>query len=130
MTDSTPLSTAQIAYLSTQLLGRLATAGADHKPHVAPTSFHYNPELRTIECGGHHVADTKKFRDVKANGWAAIVIDDLASIDPWRPRMIEIRGRAEAVSTGGAGLGPGFGEAFIRIHPEKVNAFGLDETGG
>jgi len=40
--------------------------------------------------------------------------------------MLEIRGRAEAVPTGGADLGPGFGEAFIRLHPETINSFGLD----
>jgi hypothetical protein len=40
--------------------------------------------------------------------------------------MLEIRGRAEAVATGGTSFGPGFGEAFIRIHPEKVNSFGID----
>ena len=124
---STPplLSPSQIEYLAGQLLGRLATAGADHKPHVAPTSFRYNAELGTIDMGGLRVAETKKYRDVQANGWAAIVVDDLASVDPWRPRFLEIRGRAEAIPTGGAALGPGFRDAFIRIHPEKVNSFGL-----
>jgi pyridoxamine 5'-phosphate oxidase family protein len=122
----TELTKSQVAYLASQRLGRLATTGADHKPHVVPTSFHYNPELGTIDVGGHHVATTKKYRDVQANGWAAIVVDDLVSIDPWTPRMLEIRGRAETVATGGSTLGPGFGEAFIRIHPERVNSFGID----
>jgi pyridoxamine 5'-phosphate oxidase family protein len=67
----------------------------------------------------------KKYRDVQQSGWAAIVIDDLTSINPWQPRMLEIRGRAEAIPTGGAGLGPEFSGAFIRVHPEKVNSFGL-----
>src|SRR4051812_47141167 len=128
MTDSAkpfPMSTAQIEYLAGQRLGRLATAGADRRPHVVPTSFRYNADLGTVDIGGHHVATTKKYRDVQANPWAAIVVDDLVSVDPWTPRMLEIRGRAEALSSGGAHLGPGFGEAFIRIHPEKVNAFGL-----
>jgi len=120
------LTPAQIEYLRSQRLGRIATAGADGKPHVVPTSFRYNPELGTVDCGGLHVATTKKFRDVQANGWAAIVIDDLVSVDPWTPRMLEIRGRAEAVPTGGSALRPGFGEAFIRIHPEKVNSFGIE----
>jgi pyridoxamine 5'-phosphate oxidase family protein len=119
------LTAAQMEYLASQRLGRLATAGEDHKPHVVPTSFGYNPDLGTIDVGGHHVATTKKYRDVQANGWAAIVIDDLVSVDPWRPRMLEIRGRAEAIPHGGERLGPGFGAAFIRIHPEKVNSFGL-----
>jgi pyridoxamine 5'-phosphate oxidase family protein len=126
MTESTALLTAaHVEYLAGQRLGRLATAGADARPHVAPTSFRYNPELGTIDLGGHRVAQTKKYRDVQANGWAALVVDDLASVDPWRPRFLEIRGRAEAVPTGGAGLGPGFGEAFIRLYPEKVNSAGI-----
>jgi pyridoxamine 5'-phosphate oxidase family protein len=120
------LTPAQIEYLASQRLGRLATAGADHKPHVVPTSFRYNPELSTIDVGGHHAATTKKYRDVQQNGWAAIVVDDLVSTDPWTPRMLEIRGRAETVATGGTTLGPGFGDAFIRLHPEKINSFGID----
>jgi pyridoxamine 5'-phosphate oxidase family protein len=120
------LTAAQIDYLASQLLGRLATAGADHKPHVVPTSFRFNPELGTIDLGGHHADTTKKYRDVQQNGWAAIVVDDLVSTDPWTPRMLEIRGRAETVAVGGATLGPGFGDAFIRIHPEKINSFGID----
>lgn len=119
------LTASHIEYLASQLLGRLATAGADHKPHVVPTSFRYNAELGTVDVGGHHVATTKKYRDVQASGWAAIVVDDLKSTDPWTPRFLEIRGRAEAIPTGGAHLGPGFGEAFIRIYPEKVNSFGI-----
>jgi pyridoxamine 5'-phosphate oxidase family protein len=120
------LTTAQIEYLASQPLGRLATAGADHRPHVVPNSYRYNPQLGTIDLGGQHVASTKKYRDVQQNGWAAIVVDDLVSTNPWTPRMLEIRGRAETVATGGATLGPGFGDAFIRIHPEKINSYGID----
>lgn len=122
----TALTDAQIEYLRSQRLGRIATAGTDRKPHVVPTSYRYNPDLGTVDCGGIHVSTTKKFRDVQANGWAAIVVDDLVSVDPWTPRMLEIRGRAEALDSGGADLRPGFGDAFIRIHPEKVNTFGID----
>ena len=125
LTASQALTAPHIEYLASQLLGRLATAGADHKPHVVPTSFRYNADLGTVDVGGHHVAKTKKYRDVQANGWAAIAVDDLVSIDPWTPRFLEIRGRAEALPTGGAHLGRGFGEAFIRIYPEKINSFGI-----
>jgi pyridoxamine 5'-phosphate oxidase family protein len=122
----TSLTTAQINYLAGQRLGRIATTGADGKPHVVPTSFRYNADLGTLDVGGLHVATTKKYRDVQANPWAAIVVDDLVSTDPWTPRMLEIRGRAEAISSGGAHLGPGFGDAFIRIYPEKINSFGIE----
>jgi pyridoxamine 5'-phosphate oxidase family protein len=125
MTAFPALTDAHISYLAGQPLGRLATAGADHRPHVVPTSFRYNSELGTVDVGGLHVADTKKYRDVQANGWAAIVVDDLVSVDPWRARFLEIRGRAEALPTGGSHLGPGFGEAFIRIHPERINSMGI-----
>ncbi|HJQ41902.1 MAG TPA: PPOX class F420-dependent oxidoreductase [Jatrophihabitantaceae bacterium] len=120
------ITDAQIDYLASQRLGRIATAGPDHKPHVVPTSFRYNHDLGTIDVGGMRVAQTKKYRDVQRSGYAAIVVDDLLSTDPWQPRMLEIRGRAEAIPDGGAALGPGFAGAFIRIHPEKVNSFGID----
>lgn len=121
------LTSAQIEYLASQRLGRIATAGADHKPHVVPTSFRYNAELGTVDIGGYHVDTTKKYRDVQANPFAALVVDDLVSADPWTPRMLEIRGRAEAIATGGSALlGGGFGEAFIRLYPDRVNSFGID----
>ncbi len=124
--DAPEFTAAQIEYLESQMLGRLATAGTDHLPHVVPTSFRYNAELGTIDVGGHRMASTKKYRDVQATGSAAIVVDDLVSTDPWTPRFLEIRGRAEAIPTGGAHLGPGFGEAFIRIYPQKINSFGME----
>jgi pyridoxamine 5'-phosphate oxidase family protein len=119
------LTDAQIAYLESQRLGRLATAGADGKPHVVPVSFRYNRETKTIDLGGMHVARTKRFRDVQANPYAAFVVDDLASIDPWTPRMVEMRGRVEAHESGGESLGPGFAGGFLRLHLDKVNSYGV-----
>jgi pyridoxamine 5'-phosphate oxidase family protein len=117
---------AQINYLAEQRLARFATAGPDGRPHVVPVSFRYNADVGAIDSGGIHVATTKRYRDVQANPYAAIVVDDIVSTDPWTPRMVEIRGRAEAVETGGEWLGPGFGAAFIRIHPDRVNSYGVE----
>jgi hypothetical protein len=36
-------------------------------------------------------------RDVERTRRAAVVVDDLASTSPWRPRGVEVRGRAEAI---------------------------------
>ena len=119
------LTSAQLDYLKTQRLGRIATAGADGKPHVVPTGYRYNAELGTLDVGGRDVASTKKYRDVLANGYAAMVFDDLATTDPWRPRMLEIRGRAEAIPEGGDGR-RGVGGSFIRIHVDKVASYGID----
>lgn len=111
----------ELEYLGRGLLGRLATVGLDGTPHVAPVGMiSYNAQLDTLDVGGRNLANTKKFRDVARSGRAALVVDDLASTDPWRPRGIEIRGRAEAVE----GMQP-----LIRIHPERIVAWGI-ETGG
>jgi pyridoxamine 5'-phosphate oxidase family protein len=117
---------AEVEYLTTQRLGRLATAGTDGRPHVVPVAFRYNPDLDSIDIGGHRFSTRKKYRDVQANPWAAIVVDDVQSIDPWRVRMLEIRGRVELLSEGGADLGPGFDDAMMRIHPVRIAAFGVD----
>jgi pyridoxamine 5'-phosphate oxidase family protein len=99
-------------------LGRIATVGADGTPHVVPSGWLYNEQLETIDVTGRDVANTKKFRDVRRSRRAAIVIDDLATTNPWHPRAIEVRGRAEAVD------GP---NALIRIHPERIVSWGLGE---
>lgn len=44
-----------------------------------------------IDVGGHDVANSKKWRDPEATSRAAIVIDDLETIDPWTARGIEVR---------------------------------------
>jgi pyridoxamine 5'-phosphate oxidase family protein len=99
-------------------LGRLATVGADGTPHVVPVGWIYNPASETVDVGGHELERTKKFRDVARTGRAAIVIDDLESVDPWRPRGIEIRGRAEAIA---------LPTPLIRIHPERIISWGLQQ---
>ena len=83
-----------------------------------PVGLSLNHELETIDVGGHAMARTKKFRDVRRSGRAAVVMDDLASVDPWRPRGVEVRGRAEAID----GERP-----LIRIHPERVVSRGLGD---
>src|SRR5918999_993998 len=108
---------AELAYLlGDRRLGRVATVGRDGTPHVVPVGWRYNPEEDSIDVGGHELERTKKFRDVARSGRAAIVIDDLASTDPWRPRAVEIRGRAEAI------MEP---RPLIRIHPERIVSWGL-----
>src|SRR5215207_1950220 len=91
----------EIEYLKCQLLGRLATGGPDGQPHVVPVSFRYNAELDTIDIGGHDFARRKKYQDVQRNPRVAFLVDDLASVDPWRVRGIEVRGEAEVLSSGG-----------------------------
>ncbi|MBV8717194.1 MAG: hypothetical protein JO020_21340 [Chloroflexi bacterium] len=65
---------------------------------------------------------------MQANPRIAVVIDDLASVDPWRPRMIEVRGVAEVHATGGESIGQGFDPEMFRIKPKRIVAFGLDDA--
>src|ERR671911_335955 len=87
-------------YLKSQLLGRLATVSSDGQPHVVPVSFRYNAQLDTIDIGGHDFARLKKYQDVQRNPRVAFLVDDMVSVDPWRPRGIEVRGEAEVLSSG------------------------------
>jgi pyridoxamine 5'-phosphate oxidase family protein len=110
-------SEAERAYLAGgRQLGRLATVGRDGTPHVVPVAWIYNAVTDTIDVGGRDLVRTKKFRDVRRSGRAAIVIDDLASVDPWRPRGVEVRGRGEAIA---------LPTPLIRVHPERVVSWGL-----
>ena len=122
-------SAAEITYLESQRLARLATAGRDGQPHVVPLAFRYNTETDTIDVGGHNFAQRKKYRDVQQNPRVAIVIDDLASIDPWRPRMIEIRGEVEILPTGGETVGRGFDPPMFRIRPKRIISIGIEGEG-
>ena len=92
---------AELAYLAGQLLGRLATVGESGGPHVVPVGFRHNPELDTIDIGGHGIARTKKYRDVARDGRVAFVVADLASTAPWRARGAEVRGAAVGLQAAG-----------------------------
>jgi PPOX class F420-dependent enzyme/OxyR family protein len=87
-------------------------------PHTSSRSAGATtPSTDAIDIRGFDFEQTRKFRDVKRSGRAAIVVDDLASASPWRPRGVEVRGRAEAID------GPG---PLIRLHPERVVSWGID----
>jgi pyridoxamine 5'-phosphate oxidase family protein len=103
----------EIEYLRGQRLGRLATVGKDGAPHVVPVGFRLDAEGQWVEVGGHGLS-------------VALVIDDLASVNPWTPRGIELRGHAELHSTGGEKFGAGWDSAWIRIVPNRIVSWGID----
>ncbi len=119
------LTEAEIEYLSSQPLGRLATVSPDGTPQVNPVGFRYDAERGVIDIGGHALAASKKFRNVSAGSRAALVVDDLVSRQPWQVRGLEIRGDAETL-TGQEPWGPGFSAEVIRIHPRRVISWGIE----
>ncbi|GII05070.1 PPOX class F420-dependent oxidoreductase [Planobispora takensis] len=118
-------SQAELDYLATQRLGRLATVSLDGTVQNSPTGFHYNPGNGTIDIYGRAMGATKKFRNVRETGRVAFVVDDLASTDPWQVRGVEIRGTAEAVEDHEPPM-PYLSREIIRIHPERIISWGVD----
>ncbi|MDQ3692338.1 MAG: PPOX class F420-dependent oxidoreductase [Chloroflexota bacterium] len=106
----------ELSYLlGERRLARLATVGPDGMPHLTVVGWSHNAELDTIDVGGRDFAATKKFRDVRRTGVAAIVIDDV--LPPWQPRGVEVRGRAEALADP---------SPLIRIHPTRIVSWGIE----
>ncbi|MBA3311522.1 MAG: PPOX class F420-dependent oxidoreductase [Nocardioidaceae bacterium] len=111
---------AELSYLdAAQGLARVATVGADGTPHVTPVGWAVTADQQALEVGGNNLAATKKYRDIARNGRAALVIDEV--LPPWRPRGIEVRGPAEAITEP---------EPRIRLHPHRIVSWGFDGATG
>jgi pyridoxamine 5'-phosphate oxidase family protein len=112
------LTEAELTYLQSQRLGRLATVNQRGEPQVAAVGFHYNPEHDTIDIAGHGMANSQKFRNIARNGHVSLLIDDI--LPPWKVRSLEIRGQAQALSEGGQSIIPDGDPALIRITPTRI----------
>ncbi|MFD7262741.1 PPOX class F420-dependent oxidoreductase [Streptomyces sp. NPDC059874] len=123
MRDFDGFNEAELTYLRSQHLGRLATVDAAGQPQVNPVGF-FPQEDGTILIGGMAMGASKKWRNLRANPRLALVVDDLVSTRPWRVRGIEIRGHA-TLEVGPHTLGPHFSPEVIRLHPDRVHTWGL-----
>jgi pyridoxamine 5'-phosphate oxidase family protein len=111
---------AQIKYLKSQRLGRLATLRPDGTLQNNPVGFKFDETNGVFEIAGSNMGGSQKYENVVANGQAAFVVDDLETVDPWMPRMVEIRGTAEAVSNDDPR------KSLIRILPKRIISFGIE----
>jgi pyridoxamine 5'-phosphate oxidase family protein len=123
--DVTPFTDEEVAYLGGQPIGRLATVQPDGTPQVSPVGFFLNTEHGTIDIAGYYMATSQKFRNIAHEERVAFVIDDIASIQPWRVRCLEVRGRAEAILDPSDPV-PGADASLIRIRPQRIISFGLE----
>jgi pyridoxamine 5'-phosphate oxidase family protein len=111
----------EIAYIKSQRLARIATVSKSLQPDVAPVGYEFDG--RDFYIGGLIQTKTRKYKKVlSGNTKVAMVMDDMESLTPWRPRGIKIFGTAEIVDRKGAFVtGP-----HLRITPVKHNSWGIE----
>lgn len=107
----------ELAYLRGQPLMRFASASMTAVPDVATVAFSVDGD--EIVTAGFDIAKTVRYRNIKANPQATVVIDDLASTEPWTPRGIKIRGQAL--------IEDGIGGQCFRITPAVIWSWGINE---
>ena len=109
---------AEIGYLRSQPLMRFASASATGRPDVAPVVFEVDGD--DIVTGGFDITHTVRFRNIQLNPRVSVVVDDLATMEPWSPRGIKIIGTA---AIEGLGESPRF-----RISPEVIISWAINDT--
>jgi pyridoxamine 5'-phosphate oxidase family protein len=118
---------AELAYLHSQRLARLATIGPDGAPQVRPVGFRVDPATGALDVPGLDNPGTQKWRNVARDARVALVVDDVQT-DPWRPRALEVRGTAELLRDERPDI-PGVQPGVIRIHPRRILVFGIEPDG-
>ena len=109
---------AELAYLRSQPLMRFATSSLSGRPDVAPVTFEVDGD--DIVTAGFDIRRTVRYRNIESNPRATLVVDDLATVDPWSPRGIKIIGTASIEEVDGV---PRF-----RITPEVIISWALNDT--
>ncbi len=124
-TRTQPFTAAERRYLSSQRLGRLATVDVDGVLQNSPVGYFVNEVLGTVDIFGLAMGSTRKFRNIRHDPHVALVVDDVASVDPWSVRGVEIRGMAEALEDQDPPRDT-MSREIIRIHPRRVISWGVD----
>ena len=125
MTKFNLFSEPEIQYLKTQRLARVATVSGKGQPDVVPVAFEFDVKENCFYVGSHNQEIfhlTHKYKNVRdGNNKVALVVDDLESVDPWRPRSLKVYGTAEVVDHNGQF---GFGK-YLCITPKTSWSLGI-----
>jgi len=111
----------ELAYLKAQRLARIATVSKGSQPDVAPVGFDFDGVYFYV--GGLDLSRTLKYKNVQVNPKVSLVIDDLESVDPMKPRGIKIHGIADITAREGY-VDSG---SYIRIEPKVKWSWGIEE---
>jgi pyridoxamine 5'-phosphate oxidase family protein len=117
-------SETEIEYLKTQRLARLATVSSKGQPDVVPVGFEFDGRYFWFGSFSQEIfLRTVRYRNVQGgNKMVALVIDDLESVEPWRPRSIKVYGTVEITDHDGK-TGPG---RYLRVTPKVSWSSGID----
>ncbi|CAJ62238.1 MULTISPECIES: PPOX class F420-dependent oxidoreductase [Frankia] len=119
---------AELDYLHSQRLGRLATLAPDGTLQNSPVAHAVDDATGVISIYGYDLGNSRKFHNIAANGQVAYVVDDIASLEPWTVRGLEIRGTAEAL-TGWDPPAAHLSPEVIRVHPRRIISWNLGAGG-
>lgn len=109
----------EVDYIRSQPLARIATVSSTGQPDVVPVVFEFDGSHFYI--GGFAPERTRRTRNIDSgNDKVALVIDDLASVQPWSPRYLRVYGTAELVDRDGQG------DRIMRITPVESWSMNLD----
>lgn len=84
----------EISCINSQPLGRFVTVSQDNQLNNSPIGFKF--DVKVFKIFGRNLPATRKYKNIASgNNKAAMVIDGLESIDPWKPHGIRMFGFAE-----------------------------------
>jgi pyridoxamine 5'-phosphate oxidase family protein len=110
-----PFTDEEVEFLTQGRLARVATASCDGQPHVVPVVYEFDGAA--FYFTGWNLEKSLKFKNLVENKKVALVVDDLVTVCPWRPRGVEVRGVAEVGSEGG--------RAYVKVSPMLKRSWGF-----
>ena len=105
----------EVAFITQSRLARVATVSGEGQPHVVPVVYEFDG--RAFYFTGWNLEKSLKFKNLVENEKVALVVDDLVTVCPWRPRGLEVRGVAE--------LGNEGGRACVKVTPLVKRSWGF-----
>ncbi|MDA4115069.1 MAG: PPOX class F420-dependent oxidoreductase [Thaumarchaeota archaeon] len=113
--EAVTFSDEEVEFLTQSRLARVATASSEGQPHVVPVVYEFDGTA--FYFTGWNLEKSLKFQNLLQNKKVAIVVDDLVTVSPWRPRGVEVRGVAELGSEGG--------RPYVKVCPQVKRSWGF-----
>ena len=110
----------EIEYMKAQRLARIGTVSTSSQPDVSPVGFRFDGKYFRII--GMNNSATRKYKNVAdGNRKVALAIDDLESVNPWKPRGIKVYGTAEIAEDDSLLIKPTISWSWNVEEPSMVN---------